>query len=130
MTIKLDYQNMLAPQLAGRGFTAERFAQLERDFPRLHSAVRKDVDAGSIGFFKLPYERDALARIRNFADGIGQAFDTVVVLGIGGSSLGTLALQHALKAPHWNELSDEQREYFPRLYVLDNVDPTTIGPFL
>jgi len=32
--------------------------------------------------------------------------------------------------PHWNELSDEAREYFPRLYVLDNIDPTTIAPFL
>jgi glucose-6-phosphate isomerase len=61
---------------------------------------------------------------------MGQAFDTIVVLGIGGSALGTLALQQALRPPFWNELDDEAREYFPRLYVLDNVDPATIGPLL
>ena len=60
----------------------------------------------------------------------GEAFDTIVVLGIGGSALGASALLQALKPPHWNELSDEAREYFPRIYILDNVDPTTIGPLL
>ena len=126
MTIKLDYRNMLSDRLNGRGFTPEQFAQMAKDFPRVHAQV----DTTKIGFFKLPYEREVVGRIRKFADGIGQAFDTVVVLGIGGSALGTLALQHALKPPHWNELDDEARDYFPRLYVLDNVDPSTIGPFL
>ena len=126
----LDYSNMFAPRLNGRGITTDHFQQMTRDFERVHAAVRADVDAGKIGFFKLPYARESVAHIRNFADGIGQAFDTVVVLGIGGSALGTLALQHALKPPHWNELDDERRDYFPRLYVLDNIDPSTIGPFL
>jgi hypothetical protein len=35
----------------------------------------------------------------------------------------------ALLKPHWNELTTS-RDYFPRLYVLDNVDPSTIGPLL
>jgi glucose-6-phosphate isomerase len=61
---------------------------------------------------------------------MGQAFDTVVILGIGGSALGASALLQALKPPHWNELDDEAREYFPKLYILDNVDPTSIGPLL
>src|SRR5690606_36470574 len=30
----------------------------------------------------------------------------------------------------WNELDDEAREYYPRLYVLDNVDPVTVGGLL
>ncbi|MGH7505956.1 MAG: glucose-6-phosphate isomerase, partial [Longimicrobiales bacterium] len=66
--------------------------------------------------------------IRTFAEGVGQAFDTVVVLGIGGSALGASALQQALLAPFWNELDDEAREYYPRLFVLDNIDPSTIAP--
>src|SRR5690606_10832787 len=61
---------------------------------------------------------------------VGQMNDTVVVLGIGGSALGTIALQNALLKPHWNELDDEARDYFPRLYILDNIDPTTVGPLL
>lgn len=128
--IILDFGNMLSERLNGRGITPEVFAGLQTRFAEVHAATERARNAGEIGFFKLPWERDVLHEILPFAERTGQAFDTVVVLGIGGSALGTLALQHALLQPHWNELTDEQRDYFPRLYVLDNIDPTTIGPFL
>jgi glucose-6-phosphate isomerase len=128
--ISFDYSCMLAPQLSGRGIKAELLDRLNARFSSVHAAVESARAAGEIGFLKLPYARDVLREIVPFAEKTGQAFDTVVVLGIGGSALGTLALQHALRPPHWNELNDEQREYYPRLYVLDNVDPTTIGPLL
>jgi hypothetical protein len=32
--------------------------------------------------------------------------------------------------PYWNELDDEGRDFYPRLYVLDNVDPATFEAFL
>jgi glucose-6-phosphate isomerase len=54
----------------------------------------------------------------------------VVLLGIGGSALGPIALRNALRPPHWNLLPDEAREGWPRLHVLDNVDPTTIAAML
>jgi glucose-6-phosphate isomerase len=50
----------------------------------------------------------------------------VLLLGIGGSALGTRALVNALRAPAWNELDDEGREFYPRLTVLENVDPSTV----
>jgi glucose-6-phosphate isomerase len=124
----LDYTNMMAPKLGGRGLDAAMLA--DPAFATVHAKLEKARIAGEIGFMKLPFERGVLEEILPFAERTGQAFDTVVVLGIGGSALGTLALQHALAKPHWNELSDEARDYYPRLYVLDNVDPTTIGPFL
>ncbi len=128
--ITLDYNNMMAPVLNGRGISTDLLEKYRERFRQVHRDVDGARARGEIGFFKLPGERDLVRDIRGFAEGIGQAFDTVVVLGIGGSALGTLALQQALLRPHWNELTDEQREYFPRLYVLDNVDPTTIGPLL
>ncbi|MGQ0560657.1 MAG: glucose-6-phosphate isomerase [Gemmatimonadota bacterium] len=124
----LDYGNMMTPNLNGRGIDPAIFD--ENEFARVHAEVERARTAGEIGFYKLPHERALLDEILPFAERIGQAFDTVVVLGIGGSALGTLALQQALAKPHWNELSDDGRDYFPRLYVLDNVDPTTIGPLL
>ena len=128
--IVLDYNNMMAPALNGRGISNELFEKYRARFREVHKAVDGQRERGEIGFFKLPGEREIVREIRGFAEGIGQAFDTVVVLGIGGSALGTLALQQALLKPHWNELTDEQRDYFPRLFVLDNVDPSTIGPLL
>ena len=128
--ITLDYNNMMSPALGGRGISEQIHAAYADRFKQVHAAVNARRERGDIGFYKLPHNRDVVREIRAFADGIGQAFDTVVVLGIGGSALGTLALQQALLKPHWNELNDEQRDYFPRLYVLDNVDPSTIGPLL
>ena len=128
--IILDYNNMMSHALGGRGISDQVFLQYQQNFRDVFKTVDGARAAGDIGFFKLPEAHDVLRDIRGFAEGIGQAFDTVVVLGIGGSALGTLALQQALLKPHWNELTDEQRDYFPRLYVLDNVDPSTIGPLL
>ena len=126
----LDYNNMLAPRLGGRGLAPERLAAAAERFRAVHAEVTAQRESGRLGFFELPYEREVTQQIRRFADGAGQAFDTVVVLGIGGSALGTLAMQQALLPPHWNELDLEARDGYPRLYVLDNIDPTTIGPLL
>ena len=128
--IVLDYGNMLATRLGGRGIVNDRLDALGERFAEVHAAVESRRTAGQLPFFDLPHQRELIDRIREFADGVGQAFDTFIVLGIGGSALGASALAQALLPPHWNELSDEAREWFPRLYVLDNVDPTTIAPLL
>ena len=125
----LDYNAMLSPRL-GRGLDPERLAAMAAPFRALHADTAARRASGELGFFALPYEQEVTQQIRRFADGLGQAFDTIVVLGIGGSALGTTAMQHALLKPHWNELDLEQRDGYPRLYVLDNIDPTTIAPLL
>ena len=51
-------------------------------------------------------------------------FENLVVLGIGGSALGNIALHSALNSPVWN-LLPEKRRRGPRLFVLDNVDPAS-----
>ncbi|HEX6134715.1 MAG TPA: glucose-6-phosphate isomerase [Longimicrobiales bacterium] len=129
--ISLDYGRMLAgSSVGGRGITDEQLRALAARFRDAYADIERRRTAGELGFFALPYERETVDHIRSFADGLGQAYDTIVVLGIGGSALGTIALQNALLRPHWNELDGEARDYFPRLYVLDNVDPSTIGPLL
>jgi len=129
--LTLDYNNMLASRLDGRGIRPERLDAVADRFRSIHAAIERRREGGTApAFFELPKQREYVDRIRDFAEGVGQAFDTVIVLGIGGSALGTLALQQALLRPFWNELDDEARDYFPRLYVLDNIDPTTVGPLL
>ncbi|HEX8430939.1 MAG TPA: hypothetical protein VF625_06605, partial [Longimicrobium sp.] len=128
--ISLDYNNMLAPRLGGRGIDPAALEGLAERFREAHADTRRRRESGELGFFALTEEGDTLRAIESFAEGAGQAFSDVVILGIGGSALGTIALRTALLAPSWNELTDEQREFVPRLHVLDNVDPATIGPFL
>jgi glucose-6-phosphate isomerase len=57
-------------------------------------------------------------------------FDDIIVLGIGGSALGPIALRTALLKPAWNTLDKNARVNQPRLHVLDNVDPNTIASLL
>ena len=48
--------------------------------------------------------------------------ENFVVLGIGGSALGNIAVQSALNHPFYNDLPRGKRTH-PRLYVIDNSDP-------
>ena len=126
LTLRLD--NMF---IDGQGLDRRWLHELaDREFPALHERVREQRRAGVLGFYDLPDGGALVDDILKFAEGAGQAFENVVVLGIGGSALGTIAICSALLGPWWNELSEEERDYYPRLYVLDNVDPDTIGPFL
>src|SRR5687767_8033904 len=126
----IDYTNMLAPALGGRGIDSDFVSENAKAFADAHTDTEARRAAKELGFFDLPYASHVIDEIQQFADTIGQANRTVVVLGIGGSALGTLALQQALCKPRWNELDDEQRDQYPRLYVFDNVDPATIAPLL
>ncbi|HEX6063977.1 MAG TPA: hypothetical protein VFZ04_07120, partial [Longimicrobiales bacterium] len=71
--IVLDYNNMMAPVLNGRGITNELFEKYRARFREVHKAVDGQRERGEIGFFKLPAEREIVREIRGFAEGIGQA---------------------------------------------------------
>jgi glucose-6-phosphate isomerase len=124
----LQYDNMLSSRIGDHGIDPAALDELADRFTTLHEAVEQRRLSGDLAFYTLPGDTATVREIRDFAEGVGQAFDTVVVLGIGGSALGTAALQQALLKPFWNELDDEARDYFPRLFVLDNVDPSTLVP--
>jgi glucose-6-phosphate isomerase len=108
------------------GLPRERLAELATRFGAIQAEVRRRRGAGDYGFYRLVDQADTVQEITRFAEGLGQAHEDVLVLGIGGSALGTRALLTALRKPLWNEWDDEGREFFPRLTVLDNVDPTTV----
>lgn len=129
MAIRIDYSNMLSTNVPG-GITEAMWAGAAASFEAAHRVFEERRAAGELGFLDLADGHSSLTALRNFADGVGQAFNDVVVLGIGGSALGTIALRTALRGPHWNELGDEARDFYPRLHVLDNVDPSTIAPLL
>lgn len=128
--ISLDYNNMLSTRLGGRGIDPARLEAMAGRFRDAHADTASRRDSGEMGFFALPEGGETVSEIQRFAEGAGQAFSNLVVLGIGGSALGTTALRTALLHPLWNELDDEAREFFPRLHVLDNVDPATFSAFL
>ncbi|HEU4565875.1 MAG TPA: glucose-6-phosphate isomerase [Gemmatimonadaceae bacterium] len=138
MGIRIDYTNMMAERLraaegaadARVGIDDAAWARGKEAFAAAYAGFERRQAAGELGFVALADGSTLAAEIRQFADGAGQAFSDIVVLGIGGSALGTIALRSALRPPHWNALSDEERDFYPRLHVLENVDPVTIAALL
>jgi glucose-6-phosphate isomerase len=126
--MKLAYGRLFRDRLDGEhGLNRPMLEELAARFPAVQDEVRERRRDGEYGYYPLGDQETTVAGILKFAEGVGQAFDHVLVLGIGGSALGTKALVTALRPPAWNELDDEAREFFPRITVLENVDPTTVG---
>ncbi|MDD3144931.1 MAG: glucose-6-phosphate isomerase [Candidatus Gracilibacteria bacterium] len=89
----------------------------------------KKYDNNELGFIDLDINHD-IEKINTFVAKNKDNFDSIVVLGIGGSALGTRAIMTALKGKFYNELSKEKRNNFPKLYILDNVDPIEISQLI
>jgi glucose-6-phosphate isomerase len=129
MTISIDYSNMMGDVVSG-GISSEDWRAATDRFPTIHDGLERRRKAGELGFLSLPGDQSLHRQSTDFAARVRGRFDDVVVLGIGGSALGPIALRTALLAPAWNSLSSDQRQGQPRLQVLDNVDPHTIGALL
>ncbi len=130
-TIRLDYTNMMAGSIGGgRGITPE---EIEGLVPRV-SAIAADIDVkretGEWGFYALPYDMGALEEVNRMATSFLDRCDDFVVLGIGGSALGGIALFNALCHPLHNLLSRADRGGNPRIFFIDNVDPVTFKSLL
>jgi glucose-6-phosphate isomerase len=127
MALSLDFTNMIGP-----GVPEAEWRGAGARFRQAHEAVaaaRRRGDA-ALGWLDLPNDRALLDQATRFAAAARGRHDDVVVLGIGGSALGPIALRTALRPSGWNALSAEARGGLPRLHVLDNVDPETIAALL
>ncbi len=91
---------------------------------------RKDKPGQWLQWMNLGYNEETVWYVKEFASMVRNRFKNVLVLGIGGSCLGSLAITEALLKPYWNLLTDEQRNNFPRIFFLDNVDPDSISGLL
>ncbi|MBL8804781.1 MAG: glucose-6-phosphate isomerase [Planctomycetes bacterium] len=125
--LELDYTNALSEVVgAQHGVTPQELDALagpSREALRAIQARRK-VD---LRWMDLPHETAMHERVLEYAGRMAGRFENVVVLGIGGSALGTIALHSALNSPYHNF---EARGPMPRLFVLDNIDPDLVGEFL
>lgn len=125
----LDASALTASGIAGNGPDAAALAALAG--PALAALERTQARraAGEIGFLDLPEETAVARACVDYAASLDRDIDTVVVLGIGGSSLGPRALHSALAAPH-GHLAAPGPDRARRLFFPDNIDPVTFGALL
>lgn len=82
-----------------------------------------DLPRATLDDFRRKAELSALGQVLSAANRIKQEADRVVVVGVGGSSLGAQALFSALKSRYHNELNPNERRGVPRIYFDgDNLD--------
>lgn len=115
--LKFDFSNCFKENL-GTGITV---SELLTDVDAVTHSLNYVVES-SPGFLRILKTNESLNEVKSLEKWI-QKFDTIVVIGIGGSALGNRALHSALKGFSWNDLSNKQREGKARVFVLDNVDP-------
>jgi glucose-6-phosphate isomerase len=85
-------------------------------------------DEGRYGFPALPFDQTTCRAIQRYTAEMRGAYDTVCLVGIGGSALGSWALDCGLRGPH--PVQGAFSKDFPRLVILDNVDPDFVGSAL
>jgi len=121
--ISFHYGNAMAPLVGAEGLTDEALqGGIVRTGLACERIARMRSD-GKLAFAELPYAEDMIAGIEKFAEERRASFRNVVHIGIGGSALGPIALQTALKPRLINLHSVKDREFLPRVFFIDNIDP-------
>lgn len=114
--------------LESAGLTPQMLDTFKPRLEEARQAVLAGRGKGMLGWMDLPWHDPR--PFLDFAREREGRFDALLVIGIGGSALGTIALARALLPFFHNELTPIERGYRPRLYVLDNVDPEETAALL
>jgi len=126
--IKLYYKNVTADVVGSEhGISSEQLAELEEQTKPLISQLNAERKTGKTPYRDLPYKTQIAQTVKNLADEIKPNCENFVVLGIGGSALGNIALQTALNPYMYN--IDEKQRTGPRMFVFDNIDPQQLSSF-
>ena len=124
MKILLNFNNMMEKFVGEKGITEAELAALSEKIDLAEAAMVQKRKEGGMDWRDLPYNQaEVVEDILCYANEVKDQFEAFVVLGIGGSALGPIALQQAINHPYYNELPREKRGGWPKFYVADNVDP-------
>ena len=132
--IKLNYRNtdsVIIGEENGLNL-AEEFDRYKETITKIIAGLnqRKDKPGQWLQWMNLGYNEETVWYVKEFASMVKGRFDNILVLGIGGSALGGIAVTEALLKPYWNLLTPEQRNGLPRIFFLDNIDPDSINGLL
>lgn len=126
MTLRLDFNSMMAESIGqARGITRQEVNELAPRASSVARSIEARRNSGELGFYQLPYDLAAADEVWQMARSLRGKCDDFVVLGIGGSARGGVALFHTLCHPLHNLLPKSARRGRPRIFFLDNIDPRT-----
>ncbi|MCC5823181.1 MAG: glucose-6-phosphate isomerase [Phycisphaerales bacterium] len=133
--LTIDYANCLSDRVGPHGLDPARVhpdSENARGMAALTDRLAASRGTGWERWRELwnePMRSEHLDAVTQAADRRRGRFENMVVLGIGGSALGNIALQAALNPPTYNLLPADRRPG-PRMFVVDNVDPANLKAVL
>lgn len=133
--LKLEYANCLSNRVGPHGLDPARVhadGPLAKGIATLTEKLNQTRGTGWQRWRELanePVRSTHLNTVQAIANECDGRFENIVVLGIGGSALGNIALQAALNPPTYNLMSKADRPG-PKMFVIDNVDPSNLNAIL
>ncbi|MHC4759655.1 MAG: hypothetical protein ACYTE8_13490 [Planctomycetota bacterium] len=127
--IELYYKNVTSQVIGDEhGITDDQFTSMAEKTAPLITKLNEERSSGQTPYRELPYNTDLASKIKDLANEFRGKCKNLVILGIGGSALGNIALQTALN--HYMYNIDKRQRSGPRLFIFDNVDPDQLSSFL
>jgi len=123
--IYLDYENLTKIH-KDHGILGENI--LEKS--KLIKEYLHKIHSKNQGFLNLVDDPSVVKAINIFAKKVEGKFTDIVVLGIGGSSLGTACLRHCFKKFAVEIPTKDGTKKSPNLHVISNIDPVLIKKYL
>ncbi|AKU90390.1 glucose-6-phosphate isomerase [Vulgatibacter incomptus] len=125
----LDASLALEGQIGVHGLSAGDFTSLEEAAESAHRKLWELRGSGALGFWSLPDDAAIRDPALELGEELARRFENVVVLGIGGSSLGAKAVISAL-GDRFGDLLPRSRRSGARVFFPDNSDPATFTALL
>ena len=108
--LKFDFNNMMKKYIGADGLTEQDLAAVAPEAEAAFGKFAARRGTGMTEWADLPYTQDAVVKdILACAAEVRENFDNFVVLGIGGSALGPIAVFTALCHFRYNDLPAEKR---------------------
>lgn len=120
--IQLDIRSLANRKLKEHALRSTDRRKLGARIRTIVTGIERERHRGEHRYRELPHDRLMCRAVEDFTRRCRPKAENLVVLGIGGSALGAIALHQALNHPQYNLLARRQRGG-PRLFVMDNVDP-------
>lgn len=118
--LSLDYNYLMADVLgANEAIDRSELDALESEAVRAANRVRQERRRGDLVFLDVTALQRHIPAIKGMAEYVKSRFKKLVVLGIGGSALGTRAIREAL--------IDYKKKDDCDVIIVDNIDPVTIA---
>ncbi len=121
--ISVDYTYVLKDVIGENGLDRSDIKKYEDNVSKAIDAIIEDHEKGKLSFLNLPSDFSLVKEIESFVKSLSFSYENIIIVGIGGSSLGIQAISQAL-LPYYNNIFEK-----PRVLFLENVDPETISEF-